>query len=143
MIALAGSDLAVRLSSQNDPLVDDIRLYARLYANDDGINNHLLVSCNLLRLNQPTPVLFEIFDLLESVRRLCRRRSERSLRPHWNGIARDGNTVPWGSIYTRSKLRPTRAFCRQGLVNVVIRIESPSGTGQLIQYPLSSSPLHR
>ena len=118
-----GATLAVRLSSQNDPLVDDIRSSTRVFTpNDDGINDYLLVSYNLLRLNQPTPVLFEIFDL--SGKRVQRGfagadQSGRFARI-WNGIDRDGNTVPQGVyIYQIEVEADAGTFYRQGLVNVV------------------------
>ena len=118
-----GATLAVRLSSQNDPLIDDIRLSTRVFTpNDDGINDYLLVSYNLLRLNQPTPVLFEIFDL--SGKRVQRGfagadQSGRFARI-WNGIDRDGHAVPQGIyIYQVEVEADAGTFYRQGTVNVV------------------------
>ena len=93
-----------------------------LVTNDDGINDYLLVSYNLLRLNQPTPVLFEIFDL--SGKRVQRGfagadQSGRFARI-WNGIDRDGNLVPQGVyIYQIEVEADAGTFYRQGLVNVV------------------------
>ena len=115
--------MVARLSSQNDLLVDDIRSSTRVFTpNDDGINDYLLVSYNLLRLNQPTPVLFEIFDL--SGKRVQRGfagadQSGRFARI-WNGIDRDGRAVPQGIyIYQVEVEADAGTFYRQGTVNVV------------------------
>jgi hypothetical protein len=117
-----GATLAVRLSSRNDPLVDDIRTSTRVFTpNADGVNDYLLVSYNLLRLNQPTPVLFEIFDLAGKRVQRGFAGSDQSGRfaRIWDGRDRYGRTVPQGVyIYQVEVDADAGTFYRQGIVNV-------------------------
>lgn len=117
-----GATLAVRLSSRNDPLVDDINSSTRVFTpNADGINDYLLVSYNLLRLTQPAEVFFEIFDL--AGKRIQRGfagadQSGRFARI-WDGLDRHGATVPPGVyLYQVEVEADAGTFYRQGVVNV-------------------------
>ncbi len=117
-----GASLAVRLSSRNDPLVDDINSSTQVFTpNADGINDYLLVSYNLLRLTQPTEVFFEIFDL--AGKRVQRGfagadQSGRFVRI-WDGLDRYGATVPPGVYLYQVKVEADAGtFYRQGIVNV-------------------------
>ncbi len=117
-----GATLAVRLSSRNDPLVDEVNSSTRVFTpNRDGINDYLLVSYNLLRLTRPAPVLFEIFDLAGKKIQRGFAGADQSGRfaRIWDGRDRNGETVvPGIYLYQVEVEADAGVFRRQGIVNV-------------------------
>ncbi|MGY8825184.1 MAG: FlgD immunoglobulin-like domain containing protein [Candidatus Latescibacterota bacterium] len=117
-----GATLAVRLSSRNDPLVDDINSSTRAFTpNADGINDYLLVSYNLLRLTRPAEVFFEIFDIAGKKIQRGFAGADQSGRfaRIWDGLDRHGATVAPGIYLYQVKVEADAGtFHRQGIVNV-------------------------
>ena len=63
-LLLPSSGLAVRLSTPNAPLLDDIIPASQvLTPNGDGVNDQFEIAYSLLKLTRPAPVFFEIYDL--------------------------------------------------------------------------------
>lgn len=114
--------LAVRLSSRNNPLLDDLAATTRTFTpNSDGINDFLLVSYNLLRLTRPAPVFFEVFDLTGERVRQGYAGADQSGRfaRIWDGRDQTGFTVPQGLyLYQVEVDADAGIFQRQGVVSV-------------------------
>jgi len=117
-----GASLSVRLSSRNDPLLDDLASTMRIFTpNADGINDFLLVSYNLLRLTRPVPVFFEIFDLRGNRVRQGFAGQDQSGRfaRVWDGRDQDGFTVPPGVYLYQVEVEADAGTSRrQGVVSV-------------------------
>ena len=117
------ASLAVRLSSRNDPLLDDLKSTTRIFTpNSDGLNDFLLVSYNLLRLTQPAPVFFEIYDLTGRRVRQGLASADQSGRfaRIWDGRDQAGFTVEPGLYLYQVQVDADAAtFQRQGVVSVV------------------------
>lgn len=63
-LELPSAGLTVRLSTPNAPLVADVETVRRvLTPNGDGVNDVFEVAYSLLKLTQPAPVFFAIYDL--------------------------------------------------------------------------------
>lgn len=59
-----GGQLQVRLRPEDRALIDDLAARTSTFSpNGDGINDVFEISYNLLKLTQPTPVHFQIYDL--------------------------------------------------------------------------------
>ncbi len=114
--------LAVRLSTRNDPLLDDLTATTRIITpNSDGINDFLIVSYNLLRLTRPAPVSFEIFALAGRRVRQGYAGADQSGRfaRIWDGRDQAGFTVEPGIyLYQVQVEADAGIFRRQGLVSI-------------------------
>jgi DNA-binding cell septation regulator SpoVG len=122
-LQLPSSGLTVRLSAPNAPLLDDVVPASQvLTPNSDGVNDAFEVAYILLKLTQPAPVFFEIYDLGG---RLVRRgyagedRSGRFARV-WDGRDDYGDLVgPGLYLYQVQVAADNETECRTGVVNVV------------------------
>ncbi|MFT5088401.1 MAG: hypothetical protein ACI906_003082 [Candidatus Latescibacterota bacterium] len=118
-----GGTLSVRLSSRKEPLIDGLAARTSSFTpNGDGANDYFTLSYNLLRLTQPAPAFFEIYDLSG---RLVRRGyagqdlSGSHLRL-WDGFGFDGGRVLPGIYLYRIRLEAdAKKTARQGLVHVI------------------------
>ena len=122
-LQLPSSGLTVRLSAPNAPLLDNVVPASQvLTPNGDGVNDAFAVAYILLKLTQPAPVFFEIYDLGG---RLVRRgyagedRSGRFARV-WDGRDDYGDLVgPGLYLYQVQVAADNETECRTGVVNVV------------------------
>ena len=122
-LQLPSSGLTVRLSAPNAPLLDDVVPASQvLTPNGDGVNDAFEVAYILLKLTQPAPVFFEIYDLGG---RLVRRgyagedQSGRFARG-WDGRDDYGDLVgPGLYLYQVQVAADNETECRTGVVNVV------------------------
>ena len=119
----AGGNLSVRLSSQNNPLVDDLEPRTSVFTpNGDGVNDFFELGYSLFKLTREAPVFFEIFDL--SGRRVRQGyaggdASGRFVRI-WDGRDRQGKRVlPGLYLYEVRVQADAGVVGRQGGVNVV------------------------
>ena len=117
----AGGELVVRLHQRDVSLVDGVRAKTATFTpNGDGINDVFEISYNLLKLTQPAPVSFQIFDL--SGRLVVQGTSEdrhgRFARI-WRGSKGGEGLVDPGLYIYRIKVEANAGtVSRQGIVNV-------------------------
>ncbi len=118
-----GGTLSVRLSSRREPLIDDVVARAPILTpNGDGRNDFFVLSYNLLRLTQPAPVFFEIYDLSGRLLRRGYAGQDQggSYLRLWDGFSLDGHRVQPGIYIYRIILEAdAKKTVRQGLLHVV------------------------
>ena len=119
---LVGGQLAVRLRSARNPLVDEMRPRTVVFTpNGDGVNDLFEVSYNLLKLTRPVPVFFEIFDL--NGRRVRQGHSGMDLSGQhirlWDGRDDRGERVRPGLYLYRLQVQAdAKTESRSGIVSV-------------------------
>lgn len=117
-----GGELSVRLDDERVELIDDLAARtATISPNDDGINDALEISYNLLKLTQTAPVSFQIYDLRGALVAQGRsiERSGRFVRV-WRGVDGLGQRVPPGLyLYQIEVEADVGTRRRMGVVSVV------------------------
>lgn len=117
-----GGELRVRLDGERSRLIEN--LVARtttISPNDDGINDALEVSYDLLKLTDWAPVSFQIYDLQGALVAQGRssQRSGRFVRV-WRGVDGSGQRVPPGLYVYQVEIEADGGTARQsGAVRVV------------------------
>jgi hypothetical protein len=117
-----GASLAVRLSTRNRPLVDNLLPRSPVITpNNDGINDYLELSYDLLKLTRDAPVSFSMYDLSGS---LVRRGNIASVRSGsfvriWDGRDEWGQRMPPGLyLYQVEVEADAGRVGRQGSVSI-------------------------
>ena len=118
----AGGELRVRLDGERSRLIENlVARTATISPNDDGTNDALEVSYDLLKLTDWAPVSFQIYDLHGALvaQGRSRQRSGRFVRV-WHGVDGSGQRVPPGLYIYQVEIEADGGTARQfGTVRVV------------------------